>query len=159
MRRVNFRFLRHMLPEPRDYFDSRGIELEGRGKWRTTACPIHGGSDSMRVNVHSGAFRCMNCGVRGGDVLAFEQQLHGIDFVDAAMGLGAGVFEDKPVTQVDRPRTLSARQALELLGLELHHVWLTGDSIRKGKRPSDEQWMLFLSAFARVQAVAEEFRA
>ena len=63
-------FDRRNLPDAVGYYESEGLKLTGRGKWRTTECKFHGGSNSMRVNVATGAFRCMNCGARGGDVLA-----------------------------------------------------------------------------------------
>jgi hypothetical protein len=43
----------------------------------------------LRVFFESGAFRCMACGARGGDVLAFFMQRHGVPFIAAAKALGA----------------------------------------------------------------------
>lgn len=51
-------FDRTRLPEAVHYFESQGLTLKGRGEWRTTACTFHDGSDSMRVNVRSGAHGC-----------------------------------------------------------------------------------------------------
>ena len=94
-------FDRDRLPNPAEYFDDRGFTLSGprSAKWKTTRCPFHGGSDSMRVNVHSGGWCCMNCGAKGGDVLSFEMQLTGAEFVPAAKALGAWIdgFQAKPV--------------------------------------------------------------
>ena len=84
-------FQRENLPEPVSYFESQGHVLNGPGKWKTTNCAFHGGSDSMRVNVHSGAWRCMNCGESGGDVLAYEMKITGKEFVEAAKAIGAWV--------------------------------------------------------------------
>ena len=83
-------FDRTRLPEPAGYFASQGLTLKGphRSPWQTTACSFHGGSDSMRVNVINGAFVCMNCGVKGGDVLAYEMQASSLEFVAAAKALG-----------------------------------------------------------------------
>jgi hypothetical protein len=47
-------YLRDNLPDPIAYFEGEGLKLDGRGKWRTTECRFHGGSDSMRVNTASG---------------------------------------------------------------------------------------------------------
>lgn len=44
---------RDRLPDPRAFFDREGLALKGSGKWRTTRCDFHDGSDSMRVNVES----------------------------------------------------------------------------------------------------------
>ena len=52
-------FDRRNLPDPISYYESEGLKLTSRGKWRTTACQFHGGSDSMRINTDSGAFACM----------------------------------------------------------------------------------------------------
>ena len=64
-------FERDRLPDVRSYYESEGLKLTKGNKWVTTACHFHEGSDSMRINLHSGAFVCMaGCGARGGDVLA-----------------------------------------------------------------------------------------
>ena len=82
-------FERDRLPDPVSYYEAVGLKLTGprSSKWRTTECKFHGGSDSMRVNVATGAFRCMNCGARGGDVLAYHMAESGLEFVDAAKAL------------------------------------------------------------------------
>ena len=69
-------FDRSQLPDPANYFKSEGLRLKGarHANWKTTECRFHGGSDSMRVNVATGAFRCMNCQASGGDVLAYHMQ-------------------------------------------------------------------------------------
>lgn len=82
-------FDRDLLPEPVAYFEAQGLSLEGRGRWRTGACPFHGGSDSLRVNVESGGWACMACGEHGGDVLTFHMLLTGMTFQQAASVLGA----------------------------------------------------------------------
>lgn len=114
-------FDRNLLPEPASYYESQGLRLTGprSAKWMTTACPFHGGSDSMRINLRSGGFCCMNCGARGGDVLAFEMALNGSEFVEAARRLGAWVDNGKTMTSASmRPAPLSPRAALEVLGFE-----------------------------------------
>ena len=45
----------------------------------------------MRVNTESGAWKCMNCGEAGGDILAYVMKLHGWEFMEAAERLGAAV--------------------------------------------------------------------
>jgi DNA primase len=83
-------FARDLLPEPRGYFARAGLPLIGRGRWRSALCPFHEDTrPSLRINVESGAFRCMACGIRGGDVLAFHRARHGLSFVQAARDLGA----------------------------------------------------------------------
>ena len=83
-------FDRSRLPQPEDYFHGVGVALSGKGAWRDALCPFHEDhSPSLRVRVATGAFRCMACGARGGDVLAFHRLRHGLGFVEAAKALGA----------------------------------------------------------------------
>lgn len=85
-----FAFNREHLPHPADYFAAEGIKLVGTGGWRDAVCPFHHDTKpSLRVLVATGAFRCMVCGVKGGDVLAFHMQRHGLRFIEAAKALGA----------------------------------------------------------------------
>lgn len=84
------RFERSTLPDPAAYFDREGLRLVGRGRWRSVVCPFHDDAHpSLRVNVDTGAYKCMACGAKGGDVLAFHRQRHGLSFVQAARDLGA----------------------------------------------------------------------
>ncbi len=84
------RFDRNQLPSAIAYFESLDNPLRGRGAWRNAICPFHGDSKpSLRVRVDTGAFRCMVCGARGGNVLDFHQRRTGKGFVDAARELGA----------------------------------------------------------------------
>ena len=103
-------FDRTRLPDPATYFESQSLKLTGprSAKWKTGACQFHGGSDSLRVNVSSGAWVCMACGAKGGDVLAYHMQAHCVEFVDAARQLGAWIDDDKP-TPVQKPAPLPPR--------------------------------------------------
>lgn len=81
---------RNRLPHPVDYYAGEGVRLLGSGDWRNALCPFHKDTNpSLRVFFETGAFRCMVCGARGGDVLAFHIQRHGLRFIDAAKALGA----------------------------------------------------------------------
>lgn len=72
------------------YSDRMGLRLIGCGRWRSAVCPFHDDTrPSLRVNIENGAFRCMVCGAKGGDVLAFHRQRHGLSFQQAARDLGA----------------------------------------------------------------------
>jgi DNA primase len=85
-----FAFIRERLPHPADFYAGEGIKLLGAGGWRNALCPFHKDTKpSMRVFAATGAFRCMVCGVKGGDVLAFHMLRHGLRFIDAAKALGA----------------------------------------------------------------------
>lgn len=84
------KFIRKNLPSSITYYESQNIKLLGKGAWRSAICPYHNDTEpSLRVNVEKGAYRCMACGARGGDVLAFHQHLHGLNFVEACKQLGA----------------------------------------------------------------------
>lgn len=86
------RFERERLPDPISYFQRSALRLVGRGRWRSALCPFHADNrPSLRINAESGAFRCMACGARGGDVLDFHRARHGLSFVQAARDLGAWV--------------------------------------------------------------------
>jgi hypothetical protein len=87
---ARLRFDRRSLPDPVAYFECEGLRLVGRGHWRSALCPFHDDSHpSLRVNVKTGAFRCMACGAKGGDVLAYHRARHGLSFKQAAVDLGA----------------------------------------------------------------------
>ena len=84
------RFERERLPDPLQYFEAEGLRLLGRGTWRSAVCCFHKDSNpSLRVNIGTGAYRCMACGAKGGDVLAFHRVRHGLSFAQAARDLGA----------------------------------------------------------------------
>lgn len=84
-------FQRAALPNPAGYYaDRAGLRLIGRGRWRSALCPFHDDTrPSLRVNAETGAFRCMVCGAKGGDILAFHRMRHGLSFQQAARDLGA----------------------------------------------------------------------
>ena len=151
-------FERDRLPDPVSYYEAVGLKLTGprSSKWRTTECKFHGGSDSMRVNVATGAFRCMNCGARGGDVLAYHMAESGLEFVDAAMALGAWEEDGKP-HKPQKPTALSPRSALEVLGFEATLVALAAGNLAKGLILSDADRKRLLICAGRINRVVEDF--
>ena len=83
-------FRRDRLPDPAAYYAKEGQTFQGTGEWRSTTCPFHEDRHpSLRVKLETGSFRCMVCGVKGGDVLAFHRQRYGQSFKEAATSLGA----------------------------------------------------------------------
>ncbi len=87
---VAFGFKRDRLPNPVGYYREQGLKLVGGGEWKSAVCPFHTDTTpSLRVKAETGAFRCMVCGVHGGDVLAFHMLRHGLRFIAAAQALGA----------------------------------------------------------------------
>jgi putative DNA primase/helicase len=84
-------FRRDLLPDAETYFKQAGLVLVGHGNQRQGPCPIHGGSDSLSVNLETGCFFCFACGAKGGDMLDFHRQVHDLGFVEAARELGAWI--------------------------------------------------------------------
>jgi phage/plasmid primase-like uncharacterized protein len=152
-------FIRDRLPDPIDYFDLEGVPLRGPGRWKTGPCHFHGGSDSLRVNVQSGAWVCMNCQMKGGDVLAYCMQRHDIGFVEAARALGAYIDDDKPHRGVAKATSLSARDAMQLISFELTVSVVVIADTRRGVALNDADWRRFLLSVGRVTALAQEYRS
>ncbi|WP_298829378.1 CHC2 zinc finger domain-containing protein [uncultured Piscinibacter sp.] len=149
-------FVRERLPDPMAYLEAEGLHPIGSGRWRTVMCPFHGeNTPSLRVNTVSGGWVCMGCGAKGGDVLAFHMERHGLDFVEAARALGAWSDDGKPNT--DRPRTLSARDAMQVVAFELNVAIVVISDIRRGVIPTDADWQRFLIGAGRIQKLAGEF--
>ena len=151
-------FERDRLPDPVSYYEAVGLKLTGprSSKWRTTECKFHGGSDSMRVHVATGAFRCMNCGARGGDVLAYHMAESGLEFVEAAKALGAWVADGKP-HKPQKPTALSPRAALEVLDFEATLVAVAAGNLAKGLILSDADRKRLLICAGRINRVVEDF--
>lgn len=119
------------LPDALSFFDAEGIDLQGRGTWRTGPCVFHGGSDSLRVNVKTGRWVCMaGCGARG-DLIAYHQAVHGGDFVDTCKALGAWVEDGRPVPR-QRRIPFSARDALEVAAFEIHLAAVAAGNLATG---------------------------
>ena len=87
---MNAKFQKNRLPNPLSYFEKNGLNLIGKGEWRSAICPFHKDTEpSLRVRVENGAFRCLACGEKGGDIVAFHQKRFGMPFKDACIALGA----------------------------------------------------------------------
>ena len=150
-------FNREALPDPLGYYEAQGLTFrERKGKWRTTRCDFHQGSDSMRVNVSTGAWVCMSCGIHGGDVLAYEMQLTGADFVSAAKALGCWTDDGKPAIQ-SKPTPISARAALQALSFEALLVAMEAARVAKGATPTEADKARVLAASNRIIRIAEVF--
>ena len=151
-------FKRDHLPDTVTYFASEDVRLVGPGPWKSGPCHLHGGSDSLRVNTQSGGWCCMACGAKGGDVLAYHMQRHGLEFVDAARALGAYVDDGKRYTGPVTATTLSARDAMQLVSFELLVALVVISGIRAGVIPSDDDWHRFIESSRRIDTLAEEYR-
>ena len=154
-------FDRTLLPEPAGYFASQGLTLKGphRSPWQTTACSFHGGSDSMRFNLVSGGFVCMNCGVKGGDVLAYEMQASSLEFVAAAKALGAWVEDGRGPAGPQKPSPLSPRQALAVLSFESLIVAVAAGNLANGQPITDADRSRLRVCSNRITRLAEDFQS
>lgn len=149
---------RTLLPEPLNYYeDTAGLTFrERRGKWRTTSCAFHGGSDSMRINTATGAWVCMaGCGASGGDVLAYQMDITGEEFITAAKALGAWVDDGRPAPT--RPTPLPARDALQILSAEANLVAVAAGNVAHGVALTQVDLDRLLQAAARIIVIGEAF--
>lgn len=148
-------FERDHLPDPQSYYEAQGLKL-GRGKkWVTTACTFHQGSDSMRINLHSGAWVCMACNAKGGDVLAYHMAAFGLEFINAAKELGAWVDDGRPAPA--NPAPFTPRQAIGVLMPEVNFIAIAAGNIAQGVVLSDNDRTRLMQAAGRVLRITEAF--
>ena len=148
-------FDKSRLPDPAAYYEAEGLTLIGKGKWRSTSCAFHGGSDSMRVNTDTGGYVCMNCHERGGDVLAYRMAAHGEDFMTAAKALGAWADDGKPGQY--RPTPILPRDGLEILKREANLVAVAAANVANGVELKKADLQRVLKAAGRINALVEVF--
>ena len=150
-------FDRSALPDPIAYFENQGLVLQGVGKWRSTSCVFHGGSDSMRINLTSGGWCCMACGEKGGDVLSYEMQAHGLEFIEACKQLGCWIDDGHRPTS-ERPAPLPPRQALAVMRFEALLVATAAGSIAHGVILTDQDRSRVQAAANRIINLAEAYQ-
>ncbi len=148
-------FERDRLPDPRSYFESEGLKLGKGKKWVTTACNFHQGSDSMRINLHTGAWVCMACGARGGDVLSYHQAAYGMEFVEAAKALDCWVEDGAP--RPAKPTPFTPRQALEVLANEANFVAIAAGNVAHGVTLTQDDRDRLMTAAGRILRIQEVF--
>lgn len=151
-------FNRNLLPDPVTYFENQGLILKGSrsAKWVTTTCNFHGGSDSMRVNLTTGAWVCMNCDEKGGDVLAYEIKYSGREFVLSAKALGCWV-DDGRLTATTKPTPLSPRVALSVLAFESTLTAVAAGNLANGVSLTDADRSRLKVAANRINRLMEAF--
>ena len=151
-------FDRNLQPDATGYYEAQGLKLTGprRAKWKTTTCNFHGGSDSLRVNTVTGAWVCMSCGEKGGDVLAYEIAATGADFVAASKAIGAWVYDGKPY-KPQKPTPLSPRAALSAMAFEATLTAIAAGNIAKGVLLTDADRSRLMTAAGRINRMVEVF--
>ena len=149
---------RSRLPDSANYYEGAGLRLTGprSAKWKTAACQFHGGSDSMRINTATGAWVCMACSAKGGGVLSYHMQLHGLEFMDAAKALDAWI-EDGTTRPLQKPTALSPRAALEVLGFEATIVAVAAGNVAQGQTLSDTDRARLLVCVGRINRIVGDF--
>lgn len=150
-------FDRELLPKPQTYFETVGLVLQGRGKWRSAACTFHGGTSSMRINLGTGAWVCMSCGQKGGDVLAYEMASTGAEFVEACKALGAWIDDGRSPVPA-KPAPLSPRAALEVLGFEAELVAIAAGNMAHGVQLTHADTARILEAGNRITKITEAYK-
>lgn len=151
------KFIKDQLPDVLSYLDLQGLKVTGKGKWVTTECRLHGGSDSLRWNTNTGGFVCMACGAKGGDVLAYHMLANGMEFPEAAQELGAW-DQSAAGNEVYKPKPLPAGAALEVLGFEALLVAVAAGNIANGvKLTATDKERLFLAA-RRIGTIQEAYQ-
>ncbi len=152
-------FIRDNLPDTASYFESEGLTLTGprSAKWKTTRCEFHGGSDSMRVNTTTGAWVCMSCGEKGGDVLAHHMAAHSLEFIEAAKALGCWQDDGKPHTP-QKPKPLPPSAALSVLAFECTLIAIAAGNIAHGVQLTPTDLTRVLQAAGRVNSIKEAYQ-
>lgn len=152
-------FKREAIPEPLAYYEGQGLALIGprSSKWKTARCEFHGGSDSMRIHIERGAFVCMSCGAKGGDILAYHQAAHGLDFVEAAKALGAWQDDGKPHAP-RRPAPLPPGLAINVLGFESNLAAIAACNVANGVQLTEQDKARLLQAAGRINQIAGAYQ-
>ena len=99
---------------------------------------------------------CMSCGEKGGDVLAYEMQSTGAEFIEAAKALNAWTDDGKPSSY--KPSPVSARTMLEVVSFEVQIVALVASDLSRGISISDMDRSRLFVAASRINRVAEELQ-
>lgn len=98
----------------------------------------------------------MACGVKGGDVLAYEIQMYGIEFIEAAKALGAWE-ETAPARGIrHKPLPFSARAALDVLRFDALHTAVAACNVAQGIAMSQADRQALVEAAARIEMIAGE---
>jgi hypothetical protein len=98
----------------------------------------------------------MNCGEKGGDVLAYEIKNGGLEFVGAAKALGCWVDDGRPQVQT-KPTPLSPRQALSVMAFESNLAAVAAGNIAHGVTLTDADRARLIVAANRINRLVEAF--
>jgi hypothetical protein len=111
----------------------------------------------MRINLETGAWVCMSCGQKGGDVLAYEMASNGAEFVEACKAIGAWVDDGRSPTPT-KPTPLSPRSALQALGFEAELVAIAAGNMAHGVQLTAKDTARLLLAGNRIITINEAYK-
>ena len=111
----------------------------------------------MRINIIKGAFVCMACGAKGGDVLSHFMISKGMEFVHAAKALGAWTGSDSPQIQ-RKPAGLSPRSAMEVLSFEALIAAVAAANVARGVVLNKKDLERLFLASNRITKLVEAYQ-
>lgn len=147
--------------DPIEYFSGQAaVSKGGQSPWRTTACLIHGGSDSLRFRADTGRWVCMACGAKGGSVIDHYMQLRSCSFPEAAKALGVWSERGGPARYgpSSKRAALPARDAIEALYVESHLVAVAALNLANGVTLTSADKERLMKAAGRIQLIAEDYK-
>jgi len=89
------KFDRALLPTPTNYYYKQFPDLKIKSKSVKVRCCFHEPDDnpSLLISMIDGHFKCLACGIKGHDVLAFHMQRYDATFTQAVTYFGAWSHE------------------------------------------------------------------
>jgi len=99
----------------------------------------------------------MACGVKGGDVLSYQMQAHGMDFVEAAQAVGAWTNDGHAGHKLQKPAPLPARAALSVLAFESLLTGVAAGNIARGVELTEVDRARLMAAACRINFIAEAY--
>lgn len=149
-------FDRERLPDPVAHHEAETKVKRSSSMWFQRSCPFCESSDAFYFHKVSGGFHCFACEVKGGDVLSYHMQLHGLEFIDACKALGCWIDDGKPAPQF-KPAPLSPRAALQVLAAEANLAAIAAGNVACGVILADTDRARLMTASNRISRLLEAF--
>jgi DNA primase len=81
---IDVRKLKERIDTAAFYTRETGRLVSSINGWHSAICPVHDDTKpSLRVLIPAGAYKCLACGVKGGDIIDFVKEKYGKAFPDA----------------------------------------------------------------------------
>ena len=98
-----------------------------------------------------------SCGFKGGDLVAFQMQHFGQDFVTACKSLGAWIDDPKDTSKPRvKPLPFNARDALETLAHDSFVVAIAASSLSVGATLSDADKSRLIESARVIRSITEQ---